>query len=39
VDGVFETTRSRPDFVSRAGRYGLDNELLQNLGIPAGKRA
>ena len=39
VDGVFETTRSRPDFVSRAVRYGLDNELLQNLGIPAGKRA
>jgi len=39
VDGVFEPTRMRPDFVSRAARYGLDRELLDTLGIVAAMRA
>ncbi len=39
LDGVFEATRLRPDFVSRAGRYGLDTELLHSLGINGGMRA
>src|SRR6476646_9899497 len=39
MDGVFEATRMRPDFVSRAARYGLDKELLDSLGIAAGMRA
>src|SRR5438874_1765697 len=33
IDGIFESTRMRPDFVSRAARYGLDGELLDVLGI------
>jgi pilus assembly protein CpaF len=33
IDGTFEPTRMRPDFLSRAARYGLDNELLDALGI------
>jgi pilus assembly protein CpaF len=33
IDGVFEPTRLRPDFTSRAARYGLDRELLDILGI------
>jgi pilus assembly protein CpaF len=39
VNGVFEATRMRPDFVSRAARYGLDRELLDSLGITAAIRA
>ncbi len=39
IDGVFELTRMRPDFVSRAGRYGLDGELLDVLGIVGAMRA
>jgi pilus assembly protein CpaF len=39
IDGVFETTRMRPDFVSRAARYGLDGELLDVLGIIGAMRA
>jgi pilus assembly protein CpaF len=39
VDGVFEVTRLRPDFVSLAARYGLDRELLHSLGITTGMRA
>ena len=39
VDGVFEVTRLRPDFVSLAARYGLDSELLHSLGITTGMRA
>ena len=35
IDGIFESTRMRPDFVSRAARYGLDGELLDVLGIVA----
>jgi hypothetical protein len=29
----------RPDFVSRAARYGLDRELLDVLGIVGAMRA
>jgi pilus assembly protein CpaF len=39
IDGVFESTRMRPDFVSRAARYGLDGELLDVLGIVGAMRA
>ncbi|HUE39878.1 MAG TPA: CpaF family protein [Candidatus Binatia bacterium] len=39
IDGVFESTRMRPDFVSRAARYGLDGELLDVLGIIGAMRA
>jgi len=33
IDGVFESTRLRPDFLSRAAQLGLDEELLGALGI------
>jgi pilus assembly protein CpaF len=33
IEGTFESTRMRPDFISRAARYGLDKELLDALGI------
>ena len=33
VDGVFESTRMRPDFVARATRFGLSKELLDALDI------
>ena len=36
LDGAFETTRMRPDFVSRAARHGLDKELLDCLDISSG---
>jgi pilus assembly protein CpaF len=39
IDGTFEPTRMRPDFVTRAARYGLDRELLDVLGIVAAMRA
>jgi pilus assembly protein CpaF len=39
IDGIFESTRMRPDFVSRAARYGLDGELLNVLGIIGAMRA
>jgi pilus assembly protein CpaF len=39
IDGIFESTRMRPDFISRAARYGLDRELLDVLGIVAAMRA
>ena len=39
IDGIFESTRMRPDFISRAVRYGLDQELLDALGIVAAMRA
>jgi pilus assembly protein CpaF len=39
VDGIFEPARMRPDFVSRAARYGLERELLDVLGISAALRA
>jgi pilus assembly protein CpaF len=36
IDGVFEASRMRPDFVQRAARYGLDKELLEVIGATAG---
>jgi len=39
IDGIFVSTRMRPDFVSRAARYGLDGELLDVLGIIGAMRA
>jgi pilus assembly protein CpaF len=33
IGGVFEATRLRPDFLSRAADLGLDQELLDALGI------
>ena len=39
IDGIFESTRMRPEFISRAVRYGLDRELLDALGIVAAMRA
>jgi pilus assembly protein CpaF len=33
IEGAFEPTRMRPDFMVRAARYGLDKELLEALGI------
>jgi pilus assembly protein CpaF len=35
LEGIYEPTRMRPDFISRAERFGLDNELLDALGIGA----
>jgi pilus assembly protein CpaF len=39
IDGVFQPTRMRPDFIPRAARYGLDQELLDTLGIVGALRA
>jgi pilus assembly protein CpaF len=36
IEGAFESSRMRPDFVSRAAFYGLDMELLDALGIRGG---
>jgi pilus assembly protein CpaF len=33
IEGTFESTRMRPDFTSRAARFGLDKELLDAIGI------
>jgi pilus assembly protein CpaF len=33
IEGAFESTRMRPDFTSRAARFGLDKELLDAVGI------
>jgi len=33
IEGTFESTRTRPDFIARAERFGLDRELLDALGI------
>src|SRR6266852_4858671 len=33
VEGEFESTRMRPDFVARAARFGLDRELIHALDI------
>jgi pilus assembly protein CpaF len=33
IEGTFESTRMRPDFIARAARFGLDRELLDALGI------
>jgi len=33
IEGEFRSTGMRPDFVSRAARYGLDKELLDVIGV------
>jgi pilus assembly protein CpaF len=33
IEGDFESTRMRPDFISRSARFGLDRELLDAIGI------
>jgi pilus assembly protein CpaF len=33
IEGIFEPTRMRPDFVARAARFSLDRELLDAIGI------
>jgi pilus assembly protein CpaF len=33
LQGIYEPARMRPDFISRAERFGLDKELLEALGI------
>ena len=33
IEGEFQSTRMRPDFVTRAAHYGLDKELLDAVGI------
>jgi len=33
IEGEFESTRMRPEFVARAARWGLDGDLLDALGI------
>ncbi len=32
IEGTFESARMRPDFITRATRYGLDRQLLDALG-------
>ena len=39
IEGEFQSTRLRPDFTSRAARYGLDKELLEAIGVGAGAGA
>jgi pilus assembly protein CpaF len=36
VEGTFESARMRPDFITRAGRFGLDRELCEVMGIGEG---
>jgi len=33
LEGIYKPARMRPDFISRAERFGLDKELLEALGI------
>ena len=33
IQGGFESMRMRPDFIMRAGRFGLERDLLEVLGI------
>jgi len=33
IEGEFQSTRMRPDFVTRAAHYSLDKELLDAVGI------
>ena len=39
IEGVFESSRMRPDFVDRAARLGLDHDLLDSIGIVGALRA
>jgi pilus assembly protein CpaF len=34
VEGVFASSKTRPDLLSRAARYGLEAQLLQALEVP-----
>ena len=36
LEGVFESTRMRPNLVARAAHYGLELQLLEALGIAGG---
>jgi pilus assembly protein CpaF len=36
IEGEFQSTRMRPDFVTRAAHYNLDKELLDAVGISGG---
>jgi pilus assembly protein CpaF len=36
IEGEFQSTRMRPDFVTRAAHYNLDKELLDAVGITGG---
>jgi pilus assembly protein CpaF len=36
IEGVFEPSRPRPDFLERASRFGLERQLLEAIGISAG---
>ncbi len=36
IEGEFQSTRMRPDFLVRAARYSLDKELLDAIGIAGG---
>ena len=36
IDGEFQSSRMRPDFVVRAAQHGLDRELLDAIGITGG---
>ena len=33
IEGEFESTRMRPDFLARAARFGLDRELLDAIDL------
>jgi pilus assembly protein CpaF len=39
IEGTFESSRMRPDFVDRAARLGLDRDLLDAIGITGALRA
>jgi pilus assembly protein CpaF len=36
IEGEFQSTRMRPDFVARAAHYNLDKDLLDAVGISGG---
>jgi pilus assembly protein CpaF len=36
IDGSFEPSRLRPDLAARAAQFGLENQLLETVGITAG---
>src|SRR5262249_7493198 len=39
IEGTFESSRRRPDFMARAARFGLDKELLDAVGISGAEHA
>jgi pilus assembly protein CpaF len=36
IEGVFESSRMRPDLAVRAAQFGLERQLLEALGVTAG---